>query len=59
MKRLWIGMVLCVVYVHFADGAEPLTPHAQRALKVAQEVFTPMWAPCGDTVKHASVSARR
>ena len=50
MQRFWIGVVLCMVCVHFADGAESLTPHAQRALKVAQEAFTPMWAPCGDTV---------
>jgi hypothetical protein len=50
MQRFWIGVVLCVICVHVADGAEPLTPHAQRALKVAQAAFTPMWAPCGDTV---------
>src|SRR4030095_11234380 len=49
-QMVFIVMVLCVICVHFADGAEPLTPHAQRALKVAQVAFTPMWAPCGDTV---------
>jgi hypothetical protein len=50
MQRFWICMVLCVVYVHVTDGAEPLTPSAQRALTVAQEAFTPAWAPCGDSL---------
>lgn len=50
MQGFWIGVVLCVVYAHITVGAEPLTPHAQRALRVAQEAFTPLWAPCGDTV---------
>jgi hypothetical protein len=35
MKRLWIGVVLGVVCAHITAGAEPLTPSAQRALKVA------------------------
>ena len=50
MKRLWIGVVLGVVWAHITAGAEPLTPSAQRALKVAQEAFTPAWAACGDSV---------
>ena len=50
MQSFWIGMILCVVCTHVTVGAEPLTPQAQRALKVAQEAFTPVWAPCGDTV---------
>jgi hypothetical protein len=48
MHRLWIGVVLCVVWAHVTQGAEPVTPTAQRALKVAQEAFTPAWALCGD-----------
>ena len=50
MKRLWIGVVLGVVWAHITAGAEPLTPSAQRALKVAQEAFTPAWAACGDSM---------
>jgi hypothetical protein len=50
MKRLWIGVVLGVVCAHITAGAEPLTPSTQRALKVAQEAFTPAWAACGDRV---------
>jgi len=50
MKRLWIGVVLGVVWAHITAGAEPLTPSAQRALKVAQDAFTPAWAACGDRV---------
>jgi hypothetical protein len=50
MKRLWIGVVLGVVWAHITAGAEPLTPSAQRALTVAQEAFTPAWAACGDSM---------
>ncbi len=50
MNRLWICMVLCVVCVPVTDGAEPLTPSAQQALKVAQDAYTPLWAFCGNTV---------
>jgi hypothetical protein len=50
MQRFWIGVVLCVVWAHCTQGAEPLPPPAQRALKVAQDVFTPAWVPCGDSV---------
>jgi hypothetical protein len=50
MQRLWIGVVLCVIWAHGTQGAEPLPPPAQRALKVAQDVFTPAWAPCGGSV---------
>src|SRR4051812_45617640 len=50
MKRSWIGVVLCAICAHGTQGAEPLTPSAQRALKVAQEAFTPAWAPCGDSM---------
>ena len=50
MQRLWIGVVLGVVWAHITAGAEPLTPSAQRALQVAQDAFTPAWAACGDRV---------
>jgi hypothetical protein len=50
MQRFWIGVVLCVVWAHCTQGAEPLPPPAQRALKVAQDVFTPAWVPCDDSV---------
>jgi hypothetical protein len=50
MKRFWIGVVLCVICAHGTQGAEPLTPSAQRALTVAQEAFSPAWAPCDDSV---------
>ena len=45
MKRFWIGVVLCAICAHGTQGAEPLTTSAQQALTVAQEAFTPAWAP--------------
>jgi len=50
MKRFGICVALCVVFAHFTNGAEQLTPNAQRALKIVQDEFTHSWAQCGDTV---------
>ena len=50
MQRFWIGVVLWVICAHGIQGAEPLAPSAQRALTVAQEAFTPAWAPCDDSL---------
>jgi hypothetical protein len=50
MQKFLIAVMLCVLWVHVTNGAEPLPPSAQRALKVAQEAYTPLWALCGDTV---------
>jgi hypothetical protein len=50
MKRSEIYILaLCIMgCAHFADGAGPLTPNAQKALKIAQSQLYKSWMQCDD-----------